>query len=83
MFFNESILLLHILIISLATFIALRLGKSALVAFAVLQMVLANIFVLKITTLFGMEATCADAFVVGSLLSLNILNELYGNVIAK
>lgn len=83
MLFNELILLLHIILIAGTTFIALRLGKSALVAFSVLQMVFANIFVLKQTTLFGMHATCADAFVVGSLLSLNILTELYGKTIAK
>ncbi len=83
MFFNELILFIHIFVIAITTFVALRLGKSSLVAFSVLQMVLANIFVLKQTTIFGMHATSADAFIVGSLLSLNILTELYGKVIAK
>ena len=83
MFFNELILLIHIFAIAITTFVALRLGKSALVAFSVLQMILANIFVLKQTTIFGMHATSADAFIVGSLLSLNILTEFYGKTIAK
>lgn len=81
--YNELILFTHITIIAIATFIALRLGKSALVAFSVLQMILANMFVLKQTTLFGLNATCADAFIIGSLLSFNLLNELYGPQVAK
>lgn len=80
---NELLLLAHISIIAVTTFIALRLGKSALVAFSVLQMILANMFVLKQTTLFGLNATCADAFIIGSLLSFNLLNELYGADVAK
>jgi queuosine precursor transporter len=83
MFFNELLLLTHIVIIAVTTFIALRLGQSALVAFSVLQMILANMLVLKQTTLFGLNATCADAFIIGSLLSFNLLNELYGPEVAK
>ena len=81
--FNELLLLAHILTIAGTTFIVLRLGQSALVAFSVLQMIFANMFVLKQTTLFGLNATCADAFIIGSLLSFNLLNELYGAEVAK
>ncbi len=81
--FNELVLLSHIIIIAGTTFIALRLGESSLVAFSVLQMILANMFVLKQTTLFGLNATCADAFIIGSLLSFNLINELYGAQAAR
>lgn len=80
---NELILLAHIAIIAVTTFVALRLGQSALVAFSVLQMILANMLVLKQTTLFGLNATCADAYIIGSLLSFNLLNELYGAPAAR
>ena len=83
MFFNECILLVHIAVIVGMCFVALRLGKSALVGLSALLMVFANIFVLKQTTLFGMQATSADAFAIGSLLCLNLLTELYGKTIAK
>ncbi len=80
---NELVLLLQIGVISITAFAALRLGQNALVAFSVLQMVLANLFVLKQTSLFGMHATSADAFVVGSLLGFNLLQECYGKAVAK
>jgi uncharacterized integral membrane protein (TIGR00697 family) len=80
---NELILLTQIGIISITAFIALRLGRGALVAFSVLQMIIANLFVLKQTTLFGLNATCADAFVIGSLLGFNLLREEYGKSVAK
>lgn len=80
---NELVLLLQIGVIAITAFAALRLGQNALVAFSILQMVLANLFVLKQTTLFGLHATSADAFVVGSLLSFNLLQECYGKAAAK
>lgn len=81
--FNELLLIAHIFVIAAATFVALRLGKSALVAFSVTQMVLANIFVIKQIQLFGLAAASADAFIIGALLSFNLVNELYGPASAR
>lgn len=80
---NELTLLFQIFVISTTAVIALRLGQEALVAFTVLQMVLANLFVIKQTTLFGLHATTADAFAVGSLLGFNLLQEFFDRKIAK
>ncbi len=81
--FNELILFIHIVVIVSISFVALRLGESALVGLSAMLMVFANIFVLKQITLFGLQATSADAFGIGSLLCLNLLTELYGKAIAK
>lgn len=40
--------------------------------------VLANAFVIKETTLFGLNVTCTDAYAVGSLLTLNLLQQYHG-----
>ena len=53
-------------------------GSSALMVFAVLQGVLANLFVLKQITLFGWTVTCSDVFAIGAILSLNLLQETWG-----
>ncbi len=78
MLWNETILFSQIILVAVTAFGALRLGKSALVAYSVLLMILANIFVLKQITLLSLHATSADIFVVGSILCFNMLNEFYG-----
>jgi len=80
---NELIFLLQTSAIASGALIALRLGKEALVAFITLLCVLANIFVLKQITLFGLEVTAADAFSVGVILSLHLLQEFFGKKISK
>lgn len=83
MMMNELVLLFQIVVIACTAAIAVRLGREALVAFTVLQMVLANLFVLKQTTLFGLHATSADAFAVGSLLGFNLIQEFFDRELAK
>lgn len=80
---NELLLVLNILVISTAALVALFIGKQALVTFVALTMVLANLFVIKQTTLFGLNATTADALAVGSMLGLNLLQEFVGQKAAK
>ncbi len=80
---NELIFLLQTIFISSATLGALYLGKEALVSFICLVCILANLFVLKQTTLFGLNATCADAFTIGATLGLNLLQEYFGPAIAR
>lgn len=81
--YNELMFLFHITLMSLSTLLALRMGKEALVAFISLQAVLANLFVVKQITLFGLTATGSDAFTIGTVLGLNLLQEYYGADIAQ
>ncbi len=80
---NELVFILHTAIISCFALGALALGRYALVAFVCVQCILANLFVIKQTTLFGLHATCSDAFTVGATLGLNLLQEYFGRDITK
>ena len=80
---NELIFIIQSLAIAGVCLGALRLGKEALVATIALFGVLSNLFVVKQITLFGLHATAADAFSVGMLLGLNLLQEYFGKKIAK
>lgn len=81
--YNELIFLFHITLMSISTLLALRMGKEALVTFISLQAVLANLFVVKQISLFGLTATGSDAFTIGTVLGLNLLQEYYGREIAQ
>ncbi len=80
---NELIFLLQTITVSLCALGALYLGKEALVTFICIQSILANLFVIKQTTLFGLNATCSDAFAVGATLGLNLLQEYFGRTITR
>lgn len=80
---NELIFLFHVICVATTTIFMLAMGQSALIAFICLQAVLANIFVLKQITLFGLNATASDVYIVGSVLSLNLLQEYYGKALAR
>ena len=80
---NELIFLLQTSFISSAALGALYLGKEALVSYICTVCILANLFILKQTTLFGFNATCADAFTIGATLGLNLLQEYYGRSITR
>lgn len=59
------------------------LGQAALTAWITILSLLANLFVLKEISLFGLNATASDIFAIGSLLSLNFLQEKYGSESAQ
>ncbi len=80
---NELIFIIHTIIIALFSLGSLALGCGALVAFVCSCCILANLFVVKQITLFGLSATCADAFTVGATIGLNLLQEYFGKEIAK
>lgn len=80
---NELIFLLHASMLSLFLLIALRFGKEALIALISLYGILANLFVTKQITLFGLAATASDAFIVAAILGLNLVQEYFGATIAK
>lgn len=81
--FNELIFIIHVIAIAVFSLTALRLGPYALVASIAIQGMLSNLFVTKQIMLFGMDVTCSDAFTVGSVLGLNLLQEYYGKEITK
>ncbi len=80
---NELIFLFHALLIGASTLLMRILGPEALVAFISVQCILANIFVLKQISLFGFIATASDAFTVGATLGLELLQEHFGQQMAK
>ncbi len=80
---NEFLLLIQATLIATAALIALKLGSHALVAFIVIQSILANLFVVKQISLVGLNATTSDAFIVGSVFGLQLLQEYYGKKLAQ
>lgn len=80
---NEIVFIFHTLTIAFFALGALRLGSQALVAFISLQCILANLFVVKQIGFCGFTVTCSDAFTIGAVLGLNLLQEYYGRDAAK
>ncbi|MES2122642.1 MAG: queuosine precursor transporter [Chlamydiota bacterium] len=80
---NELLFLFHAIVVIAFGFGALRLGPAAITAWAAIQAVLANLFVIKQITLFGFHITCSDVFAIGSVLGINLLREYYGKESAK
>jgi queuosine precursor transporter len=80
---NEIIFIIHIFVIIACVLGALKLGKEALCALIVVLAILSNLFVTKQIILFGLQATPTDALIVGLVLSLNLLQEYYGQEITK
>jgi uncharacterized integral membrane protein (TIGR00697 family) len=81
--YNEGIFFLHIVVGLGGALAALRLGRGALVAYVGVQAVLANMFVVKQTVLFGLQVTCADVFIVTSIFGLNLLQEYFSAALAR
>lgn len=75
---NELIFLIHLASIGITTLLMLYLGMAALISFLCVQAILANLLVIKQITLFGLNATASDAYIVGSVLTLNLVQEYYG-----
>lgn len=79
---NELYFLLHASVLATLSIVALHNGKEMLITFIVLQTIFANFFVTKQITLCGFNATAADPFIIGSALSLNLLQEYFGRALA-
>ena len=80
---NLIIFLFHIICIGLSTLVMLRFGLAGLVSFLCAQAILANLFVIKQISLLGLNATAADVYIVGSVLTLNLIQEYYGKQEAR
>ena len=79
---NEFIFIIHSLIISISTLCALRIGKDALIALVATLSIIANLFVTKQIVLGGFIITAADAYTIGAVLALNMLQEYFGGFAA-
>lgn len=80
---NEAIFILQVGAVVGSVIGAKRLGKEAVVTLAALLAVFANFFVLKQIYLLGWTVTCSDAFVIGHLMCLNLLQQVYGKESAQ
>ena len=80
---NELLFFAEILGILLACRIALLKNKEALFVLNALFIWLANFFVLKQITLFGLNVTASDMFAVGGLYTINLIQHHYGKAEAK
>lgn len=80
---NEITFIIHTLLIAACALVSLYLGQQALITFICMQIVTANIMVSKAITLCGLQATGADAFIIGALFGFHMLQEFYGREITK
>ena len=80
---NEALFIIQIAVIIGFALGALKLGKETLIAWVAIQALIANLFVLKQITLLGLDVTASDAFAIGSLLGLNLLQEYFSREEAK
>ena len=80
---NEVIFLLQTVIMLLLTLGAFKMGKNYLKAFVGASIVLANIFVTKQITLFGLGATGGNVMYAAIFLSTDLLSEHYTQQDAK
>lgn len=55
-----------------------KLEKAGLYCIFILQIVLANLFLLKQISLFNLSVTTTDCFTIGSIFCLNLITENYG-----
>ncbi len=80
---NELIFFIQVAVLVGFTLGALKLGKESLTAWVCIQALIANLFVLKQISIFGLNVTASDAFVIGSLLGLNLMQEYFTQEDAK
>lgn len=80
---NEALFFTQLILILGFAFLALKIGKEALIAWVTIQALIANLFVLKQIHLFGFDVTASDAFAIGSLLGLNFLQEYFNREAAN
>lgn len=78
---NELIFFAQTIAVAGCTLGAALLGKEALTTAICLFSILANLFVTKQITLFGLDTITTDVFMIGSILGLNMMQEYYGKEI--
>jgi len=76
--YNEFIFFLHVALQALTLYVAVSLRGVALEVLLCVLLIVANLFVTKVITLFGVTATCSEVFIVGSMYGFAILREQKG-----
>ena len=76
--YNVGCFLLQLLMLAFGLAVAYCLGEAALVCFLFMQVILANLLVLKLVMLFGLEVTACDAYAISALIAVNLLRQFYG-----
>lgn len=77
------IFIIHSTIISGLVIFFGQIGSAALTSYISLLFVLTNIFVIKQINLCGYDVTCADAYIIGISFGINLLQEIWGQKIAR
>lgn len=80
---NEILFFVHIIFLLFALIFAARISRGALLGLLGLQVILANLFVTKQISLFGMATTCSEVFIVSGMYGISIMRELYGEYRAR
>lgn len=80
---NELLFFAQVFLAFLCTYLFFRAGKEGLFVWLGVLALLANLFVSKQITLFGLEVTASDAFAIALILTLNLLQEFSGKEEAK
>lgn len=80
---NIIIFCAQLIAIGITILVMQRFGWPALTAALCVQVILANLFVLKQIQLLGLHATSSDVYMVGCVLTLNLLQEYYGKKAAR
>lgn len=80
---NELIFFSHFLVVFFALGLALRLGKIALNTIFIVMIVMANLFVLKQISLFGLTVTSVEPYSIGAMLCLGLIQEYFGEKTAN
>lgn len=80
---NNLIFILHVIVITIITIIANRLGERFITSTLVIFGILANLFVLKQIDLFSLQVTSSDVFIVGISLGLNLIQDQFGQKTAQ
>lgn len=75
---NEVLFLGQALLIFFLTSLWVRVGKEALFVWMGFLACLANFFVTKQITLFGLQVTASDVYMIGLFFSLNVIQEYWG-----
>jgi hypothetical protein len=75
---NELIFLLQTSLIGALLLLSLRMGKEMLIVSTALQAILANLLTTKEIVMCGLTVTATDAFTIGIVTGINLLQEYWG-----
>ena len=76
--FNETWFLIHAFVALSIVLVCFRLGKSWLMSYIAVSIVLMNIFVMKQVNVFGLEATLGNIMYASLFFATDLLSEHYG-----